>query len=122
MSRLAIAFASLLVLAGCVTPGVAGRTLASGASTTLATGESVTLPDASVLIYIGVRSDSRCRPKVYCIHAGSATLAFRHNGGQEVLLETDKTPSAPMGAWRLQLVGLDFSAPPKATIRLDPVS
>lgn len=122
MSRLAVAVAPLLLLVGCASTGVGGRTLASGASTTLVPGESVGLPDASVLTYVGVQSDSRCPPKVYCIHAGSATVTFRHSVQQEVRLETGKTPSAAVGAWRLQLVGLDFGPSPKATIRLDPAS
>lgn len=121
MPRLA-ALLPLLLLAGCASAGAGGRLLAAGASATLAAGETVALPDGSPLTYFGVRSDSRCPPKVQCIQAGSATVAFRHGGaaGHEFLLETGKTTTADLGAWRLTLVGLDFDSPPKATVRIDP--
>ena len=119
MPRIA-ALLPLLLLAGCASAGAGGRLLAAGTPATLAAGETVALPDSSPLTYLGVRSDSRCPPKVQCIHAGSATVAFRHGSGHEILLETGKTTTADLGAWRLTLVGLDFDSPPKATVRIDP--
>ena len=115
----------LVLLAGCASASgsATGRALASGASATLAAGESVTLPDASTLTYVGTMSDSRCRPNVQCIQAGDANVAFRHVGGgmsHDVELNSRKSPSADLGAWRITLTGLTFDAPPKATVRLDP--
>jgi hypothetical protein len=108
----------LALLAGCATASGGGRALAPGMPATLSVGETVTLPDASTLTYVGVNSDSRCPPNVQCIQAGSAVVAFRH-GGHDFTLETGKTTTTDLGAWRLTLVSLDFSEPPKATIRID---
>ena len=124
MPRFAIAFAPVLLLAGCATAGAGGsRSLSAATPATLATGETVTLPDASTLTYVGVSSDSRCRPDVQCIQAGTAIVAFRHSMGgmsHDVVLDSGKAPSADLGAtWKLVLVSLDFSSPPNATIRVD---
>ena len=120
MPRLSIASAllPLALLAGCATASGGGRALAPGVPATLAVGESIALPDATTLTYVGVTSDSRCPPGVQCIQAGSAVVAFRH-GGHDLSLETGKSTSADLGAWRLTLVSLDFSAPPRVTIRID---
>lgn len=109
----------LVLLAGCATAMGGGRTLAAGMPATLSPGESVALPDATVLIYVGVASDSRCRPNVQCIQAGSAVVQFRH-GSHDFTLETGKSTTTDLGQWRLSLVSLDFSAPPRATVRVDP--
>ena len=120
MPRLPImsALLPLALLAGCATASGGGRALSPGVPAVLSAGESVTLPDASVLTYVGVSSDSRCPPNVQCIQAGSAVLAFRH-AMHDVTLETGKSPSANLGMWTLTLVALDFSSPPKATVRID---
>ena len=115
---LTTALLPLVLLAGCATASGSGPGIAPGTPATLSAGESVTLPDASVLTYVGVTSDSRCPPKVQCIQAGSAVVAFRH-GGHEFTLETGKSTTTDLGAWRLSLVALDFAAPPKATVRVD---
>lgn len=110
----------LALLAGCATAGDA-RVLVAGAEATLSVGETVTLPDASRLTYVGVTSDSRCRPDVQCIQAGNAVVAFRHAAGaesHEVSVDT-RQGTADLGSWRLTLASLDFSAPPKATVRID---
>ncbi|GAB6195677.1 hypothetical protein [Lysobacter xanthus] len=119
MKSAILAALPIVLLAGCATAGAGGRMLAPGAPATLAQGETVTLPDASTLAYLGVRSDSRCPPKVQCIQAGSATVAFRH-GSHEFTITTGNSPTADLGAWRLTLAGLDFESPPHATVRLDP--
>ena len=121
MSRLACLF-PLVLLAGCASAGGA-RTLAPGSDATLAPGDAVTLPDASQLTYVGTTSDSRCRPDVQCIHAGNATVAFRHAAGassREVRIDT-RDGRAELGDWWLTLVSLDFAAPPNATVRVDAV-
>ena len=117
-----------ILLAGCAsTAGAAsGRSLAAGAQATLAAGDTVTLPDASTLTYVGVASDSRCPPGVQCIQAGEAVVAFRHvdrGATHDLQLRSGAATgatSAELGRWRLVLVSLDFGAPPKATVRLDP--
>ncbi|WP_133501522.1 hypothetical protein [Cognatilysobacter terrigena] len=125
MPRFATAFLPLLLLAGCASAGAGsgGRTLAAGTPVTLAAGETVTLPDATTLTYVGVTSDSRCRPDVQCIQAGTAIVAFRHSMGgmaHDVVLDSLKAPSAELGStWSLVLVKLDFASPPNATIRVD---
>jgi hypothetical protein len=108
----------LALLAGCATATGGSRTLTPGTQATLAVGDTVTLPDASTLTYVGVSSDSRCPPKVQCIQAGSAVVGFRQ-GGHEFTLETGKSNTTDLGAWRLTLVSLDFASPPRATVRLD---
>ena len=108
----------LALLAGCATASGGGRMLAPGVPATLSVGDTVALPDASTLTYVGVTSDSRCPPNVQCIQAGSAVLAFRH-GGHAFTLETGKSTTTDLGAWRLTLVSLDFSEPPKATVRIE---
>ncbi len=110
----------LALLAGCATAGDA-RVLVAGTEATLSVGETVALPDASRLTYVGVTSDSRCRPDVQCIQAGNAVVAFRHVAGadsHDVAVDT-RQGTADLGAWRLTLASLDFSAPPKATVRID---
>jgi hypothetical protein len=120
MPRLPItsALLPLVLLAGCATASGGGRMLSAGTPAVLSAGDTVTLPDASTLTYVGVTSDSRCPPNVQCIQAGSAVVAFRH-GGHDFTLETGKSMSTDLGAWRLTLVSLDFSSPPKATVRVD---
>jgi hypothetical protein len=120
MPRLPItsALLPLVLLAGCATASGGGRALSPGTPATLSAGESVTLPDASTLTYVGVTSDSRCPPNVQCIQAGSAVVAFRH-ATHDFTLETPKSMSTDLGAWRLTLVSLDFASPPKATVRVD---
>ncbi|AXK72362.1 hypothetical protein DWG18_08805 [Lysobacter sp. TY2-98] len=124
MRRFATAFLPMLLLAGCASAGAGGgRSLAAGTPATLATGDTVTLPDASTLTYVGVTSDSRCRPNVQCIQAGTAIVAFKHAMGgmtHDVVLDSGKAPAADLGdTWRLVLVSLDFASPPNATIRVD---
>lgn len=113
----------LAILSACASAGAGStRALAPGVPATLSPGESATLPDASRLTYVGVRNDSRCPPRVQCIQAGSATVAFRHDAGgaaHEVVLVTGKQDSAELGAWRLTLAALDFGTPPRATVRID---
>lgn len=124
-----LSLASMLVplalLAGCASAagGGGGRTLAAGGSATLSVGESVRLPDASTLTYAGVTSDSRCPPKVQCIQAGEAVVAFRHAdaaGSHDLQLRTGDDTGASLAGGRLVLAALTFDAPPKATVRLDP--
>lgn len=120
MPRLPItaALLSLTLLAGCATAMGGSRALTPGMPATLSPGDSVTLPDASMLTYVGVSSDSRCPPTVQCIQAGSAVVGFRH-GSHDFTLETNKTMTTDLGMWRLTLVSLDFSSPPQATVRID---
>jgi hypothetical protein len=108
----------LALLAGCATATGGGRALTPGTPATLAAGDSVTLPDASTLTYVGMSSDSRCPPNVQCIQAGSAVVGFRH-GSHDFTLETGKSTTTDLGAWRLTLVSLDFASPPAATVRID---
>lgn len=119
MNRIACLLA-LALLAGCAGSGGA-RPLAPGRVATLAPGEAVVLPDASRLAYVGVTADSRCRPDVQCIHAGSATVTFRHATGgasHDVRVDT-RDGGADLGAWRLTLASLDFASPPNAGVRVD---
>lgn len=119
----ALLLPALVALSACASAGAgSGRTLSPGSDVTLATGESVALPDASRLAYVGVRSDSRCPPKVQCIQAGNATVVFRHDAAgasKEIVLVTGRQDRADVGPWRLTLVSLDFASPPSATVRLD---
>lgn len=127
MPRSLAPFLLPILLAGCATTaGAGGRTLAANAQATLAAGETVTLPDASTLTYVGVASDSRCPPGVQCIQAGEAVVTFRHvdqGATHDLQLRSGAATgatSAALGHWRLVLLSLDFGAPPKAAVRLDP--
>jgi hypothetical protein len=119
MLRIA-ALAALALLSGCTTDGA----VVTGSDFTMTAGEQVSLPDASRLHYIGIANDSRCPPDVTCIRAGDADVLFDHaaDGGapSRIALNTERTRSAALGKWQLQLVGLaPRGTPPAVTLRID---
>jgi len=113
--------AVVAVTSGCASGGTRGAT--PGAPFELAPGESVSLPDEATLRYVRVAADSRCPPDVQCIRAGDADVVFEFTpvGGASTQVDVNlpEAPSAPMGAWRLQLLSLDFDDAPRATVRVD---
>ena len=114
------ALAALALLSGCATHGA----VITGSDFTMTAGEQVSLPDASRLRYIGIANDSRCPPDVMCIRAGDADVLFDHAaaGGtpSRIALNTERTRSAALGTWQLQLVGLTARGTPSAvTLRID---
>jgi hypothetical protein len=89
-------------------------------------GESVALPDRSVLRYVGVKSDSRCRPDVKCVWAGDAEVSFEWTASgaatESFGLHTgfaDKSSRALPGH-TLKLLQLARGANPEAQLQLDP--
>ena len=117
MVRLLVVSA-LVLLSGCATHAA----IAPGQSFALAVGEQVVLPDASTLRYIGVANDSRCPPDVQCIRAGDADVLLDHSTGgaaTRITLNTERTPSTLVGAWRLQLLELAPGDAPRATFHID---
>lgn len=120
----AAAFAALvLALAGC--SGVGTRStvgMAAGVPTALAPGERARLPDGSQLAYLRLRSDSRCPPRVTCIHAGWAEIdtEFVTVAGAHTTLLLSTRPGAGVadtGAWRFELVELGRGPSPVARLR-----
>jgi hypothetical protein len=114
------ALAALALLSGCATDGV----VVTGNDFTMAASEQVSLPDASRLRYIGIANDSRCPPDVMCIRAGDADVLFDHatagSAPSRIALNTERTRSATLGKWQLQLVGLaSRGTPPSVTLRID---
>ena len=114
------ALAALALLSGCATDGV----VVTGNDFTMAASEQVSLPDASRLRYIGIANDSRCPPDVMCIRAGDADVLFDHatagSTPSRIALNTERTRSATLGKWQLQLVGLaSRGTPPSVTLRID---
>jgi hypothetical protein len=89
----------------------------------MAVGQRVSLPDAATLHYIGIANDSRCPPRVQCIRAGDADVLFDYTPGSgtaaRIVLNTERTRSSSLGAWRLQLLDLARGAAPRATLRID---
>jgi hypothetical protein len=107
------------MLSGCAS----GGGMAPGQDFTLAVGQQVSLPDAAKLHYIGVAHDSRCPPDVQCIRAGDADVLFdfipTSAPTSRITLNTERTLSATIGAWQLQLVKLAPGENPEVTLRLD---
>lgn len=118
MSRF-LALGVLVVLAGCAS----GDGIIAGRHFEMSVGQQVALPDASTLRYVGTANDSRCPPDVQCIRAGDANVLFDHaaNSGSvaRVTLNTERTRSVVVGAWRLHLVGLTPGEAPRVTLVID---
>ncbi len=88
---------------------------------TLRPGKRITLSDDAALTYVGVIQDSRCPPKVQCIHAGSAEVRLHlaaAGGEHDVTLRTDD-PTTTIEGRRLQLLDLAFGDAPALTVRVD---
>lgn len=113
---------AVALLSACASAGTA-RVLTVGQMATLAPGQQVALPDGAYLRYVGVVADSRCPPKVQCIRAGDADVAFEHAAPgatpRRIVLNLPEAPSAPIGRLTLRIVALEFGDAPKATIRID---
>jgi hypothetical protein len=113
------ALATLALLTGCATTGA----VTTGSDFMLAAGEQVALPDASRLHYIGIANDSRCPPDVTCIRAGDADVLFDRavpgSAPSRITLNTERTRSAALGTWQLQLIDLAARGnPPSVTLRI----
>jgi hypothetical protein len=115
------AFLAVAALTGCTSTALH---MASGTPTVLAPGQKAVLPDAATLTYVTVAADSRCPPKVQCIRAGDADVVFEHRpaGGDahRLTLNLPEAPSAPVGAFTLRILALEFGEQPKATVQIDP--
>ncbi|GAB2513227.1 hypothetical protein [Lysobacter humi (ex Lee et al. 2017)] len=124
MRDLAIRLALPLVLlgSGCAT-AVTGVGITPGQPIRIAPPGMVTLPDRSTLRYIGIENDSRCPPKVFCVHAGSADIVFEHrptNGDPRRLTVNSATPgTVSLGAWTLSVLELVPGRSPPVEIRVD---
>lgn len=115
-----IALGAVAMLSGCAS----GSAIRAGDDFTMTAGQQVSLPDASSLRYAGVANDSRCPPDVQCIRAGDADVLFEHAApgaaASRITLNTERTRSATIGNWRLQLIDLARRGdPPAATLRID---
>lgn len=123
MNRLASMFLLTAAMLGCASGGTA-RSVPLGQPFTLQPGERVSLPGDASLRYLNIANDSRCPPDVQCIRAGDADVLFEfvpNAGGttEPITLNTENAASAPIGAWRLQLVTLEQGGAPRATVRVD---
>ncbi len=120
MHRPFLLMAAAVIVAGCA--GAASRSVIPGKATVLAPGESVELPDAARLRYVRVVQDSRCPPKVQCIRAGDADVAFEFTpaGGiaTQMSVNIPESPTASMGTGQLQLLALEFGDAAHATVQV----
>lgn len=119
-----------LLLSACVSAPAAnpsasarGRVIADGSSFAMQPGETVTLSDRSTLRYVGVKSDSRCRPDVQCLHAGNAVLGFesRESGASARSFELsspDQPQSSDLRGLQVTLESLTFDAAPRAHLKV----
>ena len=123
MVRLSLLLASLS-LSACATTGAS---VVPGQDFTLEVGAQALLPDASALRYAGIANDSRCPPDVQCIRAGDADVlldaiparAADGAASTRITLNTERSASATLGRWRLQLLELAPGQAPRATFRID---
>ena len=123
MNRLGSLLLLTVAMLGCASGGTA-RSVPLGQPFTLQPGERVALPGDASLRYLNIANDSRCPPDVQCIRAGDADVLFEFvstagGAAEQVTLNTEKAPSASIGAWRLQLVTLEHGDAPRATVRVD---
>lgn len=85
----------------------------------LSPGQQIQLPAAESLTYVGVVSDSRCRPGVYCYWAGEAKLQFQFSSPtvrtQPVTI-TVPGPAVEVGPFKVKVTHLSFDAAPRASI------
>ena len=115
---------SIFSTTGCASsnPGPS-RFVRPGEPVTLQPGERVGLPDHSVLRYVAVIADSRCPPGITCVRAGDADVAFEYSPatgpGTMVTLNTDRSPSMPIGPWQLRWLSLEFGDAPAVTVQVD---
>lgn len=122
------AVALLLGLAGCAGIGTRSPTeMPAGVSTWLSPGERARLPDGAQLDYRGLRSDSRCPPRVTCIHAGWAEIGVEYASPEGIrwplVLSTRAGGTAiGAGAWRIELVELGRGPSPLARLRASPAA
>lgn len=112
-----------LALTSCVGVGTrAPVELQPGVPASLSPGEHARLPDGSQLDYVRLRSDSRCPPRVTCIHAGWAEIevVYAAMDGMRTPLVLSTRPGATAvdaGAWRIELVELGRGPSPVARLR-----
>lgn len=102
------------------------RTVTTGQAFAMSPGDSVVLPDRSTLRYVGLKSDSRCRPEVRCVWAGDAEVTFEWTatgaGAQSFELHTgfaDKRYRSS-GSQHLTLLSLARGEKPEAQLQVDP--
>lgn len=118
MSRF-LALGICAALAGCAS----GDAIVAGRHFSMNTDQRVLLPDASTLRYLGTANDSRCPSGVQCIRAGDADVLFEYAaaGGNaaRITLNTERTRSAAVGAWRLGLLDLAPGEAPRVTLVID---
>lgn len=103
---------------------ITGVGITPGQAIRLAPKSMIHLPDRSLLRYVAAENDSRCPPKVTCVHAGSADLVFEHqptNGTARRFTVNSATPrTVPLGAWTLSVLDLAPGTSPSVEIRVDP--
>ena len=115
-----LALGVLVLLSGCAS----GGSIAPDQDIVMTVNQQVALPDATTLRYVGIANDSRCPADVQCIRAGDADVLFDYTTQEpaisRVALNTEHSPSARIGAWRLQLVALAAGTQPQVTVRIQP--
>lgn len=120
---LAFAAAALTACAHAGPGGAAPRQAVPGQPTALARGDSLALPDGARLRFAAVSADSRCPPKLQCVWAGDAVLAFEFTAADgartSLSFNTVSDPRHSAGAWTIEVQGLDFADPPNATLKID---
>lgn len=108
------------LLAACAAGLPPARPVAAGEVTVLRPGDAVRLPDASTLRYLRVLGDSRCPPRVVCIHAGEASVLVEHaavGATHRLVLSTRAEGAVHSAGWVLELVDLGRGTAPAAHLR-----
>lgn len=111
-----------VMLTGLAASASPGQPAPLGQPLMLSPGEQLELPDASVLLYLGVTNDSRCPPNAQCVRAGDANVAVAITApGAPTRSSAINTanPEVEIGKWRLQLLSLDAAPQPRLTLQID---
>lgn len=111
-----------VMLTGLVACAGPGKPAPLGRPLMLSPGEQLELPDASVLLYLGVSNDSRCLPGAQCVRAGDADVAIAITAPDAPMHSTSintANPEVEIGKWRLRLRSLDAGSQPRLTLQID---
>ncbi|GHA69437.1 hypothetical protein [Cognatilysobacter bugurensis] len=119
--------AVLFAVGACTQPDLRAKQAATAQTPVeirLAPGEHAPLPGGGRLRFVAVVSDSRCPPKVQCIHAGEAVLRFELDssvGARTVELSTaTDAHAASVGGHRVRLISATQGTPVSARVAVGP--
>lgn len=111
-----------VVLTGLAACASSGQQAPLGQPLVLSPGEQLKLPDARVLLYLGVTNDSRCPADAQCVRAGDADVAIAITAPGSQARSTainTASPEVEIGRWHLRLLSLDAGPQPRLTLQVD---